>query len=62
MACVYTFERVHDARTRVRCAESMDAPVVAPQIDDEVLKASIQSWLEGLKLLAEQTFATRSSR
>jgi len=62
MACVYTFDDAGDNRTRVRCAESMRAPEAAPHIDSAVLASSIQSWLEGLKSLAEQTFAESGSR
>lgn len=58
MACVYELDELSPHRTRLRCAESMDAAAVAPHIDHDVLAGNIRSWIEGLRAFVE---ADRSS-
>ena len=52
-SCVYEFDRTEQGHTRIRCAESMDASAVAPQIDSAFLAGGIRSWLEGIQAFVE---------
>lgn len=55
MAHEYRFEPDGAGGTRILCRESLWAPTVAPQIDDDELRSRIRSWLEGIKALAERS-------
>lgn len=53
-SCVYEFDRTEQGHTLIRCAESVDAAAVAPQVDSAFLAAGIRSWLEGIKAFVER--------
>ncbi|WP_083288389.1 SRPBCC family protein [Jiangella alba] len=53
VAHVYRLEPEPGGRTRVSCQESLAGPLVAAVITSAVLQAGVDSWLAGLKALAE---------
>ncbi len=57
IAHVYRLAPEPGGRTQVSCQESLAGPLVAAVITSAVLQAGVDSWLAGLKALAEETAA-----
>jgi hypothetical protein len=52
---VYRFEELPSGGTVVECAESLAAPLISGLVTSAILQSGVDSWLQGLKTLAEWT-------